>query len=72
LALFLTSITYFNSITSCRVVVTVHLVRPVHLALVLPAPEDIGLAMVLAFEGTISRGKRPEVGETVRFLLRVA
>jgi uncharacterized Fe-S cluster-containing protein len=24
--------------------------------------------MVAAFEGAISRGKRPEVGETVRFL----
>lgn len=34
----------------------------------LPAPEDIGLAMGLAFEGMISRGKRTEVGETVRFL----
>ncbi len=34
----------------------------------LPAPEDIGLAMVLAFEGSIFQGKRPDVGETVRFL----
>jgi len=33
-----------------------------------PTPEDIGLAMFLAFEGTVSRGKRQEVGETVRFL----
>ncbi len=24
--------------------------------------------MVLAFEGTVFRGRRPEVGETVRFL----
>jgi hypothetical protein len=24
--------------------------------------------MVVAFEGVVSRGKRPEVGETVRFL----
>ena len=39
-----------------------------HLLQGLPAPGDIGLAMVLAFEGTISRGKRPNVGETVRFL----
>jgi len=44
--------------------VAVHLVRPMHLRQGLPAPEDIGLAMVLAFEGTISRGKRPEVGVT--------
>ena len=34
----------------------------------MPAPEDIGIAMVLAPEDTISRGTRPEVGETVRFL----
>ena len=34
----------------------------------LPAPEDIGICMVAAFEGVVSRGKRPEVGETVRFL----
>jgi hypothetical protein len=34
----------------------------------LPAPEDIGICMVTAFEGLVSRGRRPEVGETVRFL----
>ena len=34
----------------------------------LPAPEDMGLAIVSAFEGAISRGKRLEVSETVRFL----
>ena len=62
-------ITHFARVLkSDRGVVTVHLVGPVHLLKGLPAPEDIGLAMVLAFEGTISRGKRPEVGETVRFL----
>ena len=26
------------------------------------------LCLVLAFEGTVCRGRRPEVGETVRFL----
>jgi uncharacterized Fe-S cluster-containing protein len=67
LTLFLTSTTYFNSIISCRVLVAVHLVGPVRLLKGLPAPEDIGLAMGLAFEGMISRGKRTEVGETVRF-----
>lgn len=62
-------ITHFARVLKSRQgVVTVHLVGPVHLLQGLPAPEDIGLAMVLAFEGTISRGKRPEVGETVRFL----
>lgn len=62
-------ITHFARVLKSRQgVVTVHLVGPVHLLQGLPAPEDIGLALVLAFEGTISRGKRPEVGETVRFL----
>jgi hypothetical protein len=62
-------ITHFARVLKSRQgVVTVHLVGPVHLLKGLPVPEDIGLAMVLAFEGTISRGKRPEVGETVRFL----
>jgi uncharacterized Fe-S cluster-containing protein len=49
-------------------IVTVHLVGPVHLLQGLPVPEDIGICMVAAFEGVVSRGKRPEVGETVRFL----
>lgn len=49
-------------------IATVHLVGPVHLLSGSPPPEDIGICMVAAFEGTISRGRRPEVGETVRFL----
>ena len=53
---------------SDRGIVTVHLVGPVHLLQGLPAPEDIGICMVTAFEGLVSRGKRQEVGETVRFL----
>ena len=62
-------ITHFARVLkSDRGVVTVHLVGPVHLLQGLPAPEDIGLCMVLAFEGTVSRGTRPEMGETVRFL----
>jgi uncharacterized Fe-S cluster-containing protein len=51
-----------------RGIVTVHLVGPVHLLKGLPAPGDVGLCMVVAFEGVVSRGRRPEVGETVRFL----
>ena len=39
-----------------------------HLLQGLPAPEDIGICLVTAFEGVVSRGRRPEVGETVRFL----
>jgi uncharacterized Fe-S cluster-containing protein len=46
----------------------VHLVGLVHLLKGLPAPEEVGLCMVVAFEGVVSRGRRREVGETVRFL----
>ncbi len=51
-----------------RGIVTVHLVGPVHLLHGRPVPGDIGICLVAAFEGTVSRGKRPEVGEMVRFL----
>ena len=62
-------ITHFAKVLrSGQGVVTVHLVGPVHLLQGLPAPEDIGICLVLAFEGTVCRGRRPEVGETVRFL----
>lgn len=62
-------ITHFARVLkSCQGIVTVHLIGPVHLLQELPAPQDIGLCMVVAFEGIISRGRRPEVGETVRFL----
>jgi uncharacterized Fe-S cluster-containing protein len=33
-----------------------------------PDPEDIGICLVAVFEGLVSRGRRPEVAETVRFL----
>ncbi|MDD4651913.1 MAG: (Fe-S)-binding protein [Methanothrix sp.] len=62
-------ITHFARVLkSWQGIVTVHLVGPVHLLQGLPAPEDIGICLVTAFEGTVSRGRRPEVGETVRFL----
>jgi uncharacterized Fe-S cluster-containing protein len=62
-------ITHFARVLKSRQgIVTVHLVGPVHLMQGLPAPEDIGICLVAAFEGTVSRGRRPEVGETVRFL----
>jgi len=62
-------ITHFAKVLKSRQgIVTVHLVGPVHLLQGLPAPEDIGICLVAAFEGTVSRGRRPEVGETVRFL----
>jgi uncharacterized Fe-S cluster-containing protein len=49
-------------------IATVHLVGPVHLLDGTPVPRDIGICLVAAFEGVVSRGRRPEVGETVRFL----
>ncbi len=49
-------------------IATVHLVGPIHLLSGSPPPEDIGICMVAGFEGIVSRGRRPEVGETVQFL----
>jgi uncharacterized Fe-S cluster-containing protein len=49
-------------------VATVHLIGPVHLIDGSPSPRDIGICLVAGFEGVVSRGRRPEVGETVRFL----
>ena len=49
-------------------IATVHLVGPVHLQTGSAMPRDIGICMVAAFEGTVSRGRKPEIGETVRFL----
>jgi len=51
-----------------RGMATVHLVGPVHLLDATPVPRDIGICLVVAFEGVVSRGRSPEVGETVRFL----
>jgi acetyl-CoA synthetase len=31
----------------------------------LPAPEDIGVCMVAAFEGVVSRGRRPELAKEI-------
>ncbi|OPY50531.1 MAG: Electron transport complex subunit RsxB [Methanosaeta sp. PtaU1.Bin060] len=47
---------------------TVHLVGPVHLLNGSKMPEDIGICLVSAFEGMVSRGRTPDVGETVSFL----
>jgi len=49
-------------------VAKVHLVGPMHLFDGSPRPREIGICMVVAFEGLVSRGRRPEVNETVRFL----
>lgn len=49
-------------------IATVYIVGPVHLLDGSPSPSDIGICMVAGFEGVVSRGRVPEVGETVRFL----
>jgi hypothetical protein len=62
-------ITHFARVLkSDRGIATVHMVGPVHLLQGLPSPEDNGICLVTAFEGTVSRGRRPEVGEMMRFL----
>ncbi|NPV63706.1 MAG: hypothetical protein HPY61_13970 [Methanotrichaceae archaeon] len=62
-------ITHFARVLSfSHGIATVHLIGPVHLLEGRPVPEDIGICLVTAFEGTVCRGRRPEVGETVRFL----
>lgn len=62
-------VTHFAKVLKCsHGLATVHLVGPVHLLKGSPPPEDIGLCMVAGFEGVISKGKVPEVGQTVKFL----
>ncbi|NYT01338.1 MAG: hypothetical protein GKC10_01040 [Methanosarcinales archaeon] len=51
-------------------ILTVHIIGPIHL---LGEGEetvykDLGICMVAAFEGTVERGRVPEVGQTVRFI----
>jgi uncharacterized Fe-S cluster-containing protein len=48
---------------------TIHLVGPLHrLGREDFKFKDIGLCMILAFEGRVSRGKLPKVGQTVKFV----
>jgi uncharacterized Fe-S cluster-containing protein len=48
---------------------TIHLVGPLHrLGQEDFQFKDVGLAMILAFEGIVSKGKLPKVGQTVRFI----
>jgi len=62
-------ITHFAKVLKYQhCIATVHLIGPVHLLSGSPVPEDIGICMVAGFEGIVSRGRMPEVGETVRFL----
>ena len=52
-----------------RGIITVHLVGPIHkLGGNDVAFEDIGLCLVLAFDGIVSKGRVPDVGRTVKFL----
>lgn len=63
-------VTHFGKIIKIdHGLVTVHMVGPRHLLGDENfAPKDVGVCMVAAFEGVVSRGRIPEVGETVRFL----
>ncbi|UEC42093.1 MAG: Fe-S cluster domain protein [Methanothrix sp.] len=63
-------ITHFGEIIKIdHGLLTVHMVGPRHLLGDEEfAPRDVGVCMVAAFEGMVSRGRIPEVGETVRFL----
>ena len=48
---------------------TIHLVGPLHrLGQEDFQFKDVGLAMIIAFEGIISKGKIPKVGQTVKFI----
>lgn len=48
---------------------TIHLVGPLHrLGKEDFSFKDLGLCMILAFEGRVSRGKLPKVGQTVKFI----
>jgi hypothetical protein len=63
-------ITHFGKIIKMdHGLVTVQMVGPRHLLGDESfAPKDVGVCVVAAFEGIVSRGRIPEVGETVRFL----
>lgn len=52
-----------------RGIMTVHLVGPIHrLGRDYVAFEDIGLCLVVGFDGIVSKGRVPDVGQTVKFL----
>jgi uncharacterized Fe-S cluster-containing protein len=52
-----------------RGILTVHLIGPVHrLGGDDVAFEDIGLCLVMGFDGIVSKGRVPDVGQTVKFL----
>lgn len=63
-------VTHFARVISIdHGVLTVHMVGPLHLTTGQPHQyKDVGICMVMAFEGTVVRGRMPEVGKTVRFL----
>jgi uncharacterized Fe-S cluster-containing protein len=63
-------VTHFGKIIKIdHGLVTVHMVGPRHLLGDESfAPKDVGVCLVAAFEGVVSKGRVPEVGETVSFL----
>lgn len=63
-------ITHFGKVLKTdHGLVTVHMVGPCHLLGDEDFTyEDVGICLVAAFEGTVCKGRIPEVGETVSFL----
>ena len=63
-------ITHFARVLDMkRGILTVHLVGPLHrLGGEEVIFEDIGICMVAGFDGIVSKGRVPDVGQTVRFL----
>jgi len=63
-------ITHFARVLDAkRGILSVHLVGPVHrLGRDDVAYEDIGICLVVGFDGIVSKGRVPDVGQTVKFL----
>ncbi|MCK4938195.1 MAG: hypothetical protein KAR85_06295 [Methanosarcinales archaeon] len=63
-------VTHFARVLDAkRGILTVHLVGPIHrLGGDNVAFEDIGICMVAGFDGIVSKGRVPDVGQTVKFL----
>jgi uncharacterized Fe-S cluster-containing protein len=49
-------------------ILTVHLTGPIHLLGKKAEYKDLGVCMVAAFEGLVSQGRMPHVGQTIRFI----
>ncbi len=63
-------ITHFGRVIDLAAgIYTIHIVGPIHrLGVEGITFKELGLCMILAFEGKISRGKLPKIGQTVKFI----